>query len=125
MTTAGATSAIEGSEFYETPHIDRIGSRGHQVPAGLRDLPGLQSLSRASIMTGKFPARHGITDWIGAGEGQAWKRNTMLLPAHYIHALPAEDTTLAEAFREGGYRHFLCRQMAYGGRRILARGPRV
>jgi arylsulfatase A-like enzyme len=57
-------------------------------------------------MTGKFPARHGVTDWIGAREGTAWKRNTKLLPAHYQHVMDTADTTLAEAFHEAGYRTF-------------------
>jgi arylsulfatase A-like enzyme len=66
-------------------------------------------------MTGKYPARLKITDYIGAAEGEAWKRNTRLLPAHYRHNLPAEETTLAEAFREAGYRTFFAGKWHLGG----------
>jgi arylsulfatase A-like enzyme len=97
--------SIEGSTFYETPHIDRIAGEGMRFTQGYAACQ-VCSPSRASIMIGKFPARHGITDWIGAAEGEAWKRNTKLLPPRYRHALPAEDTTLAEAFRDAGYRTF-------------------
>ena len=97
--------SLEGSTFYETPNIDRIGREGMRFAQGYAACQ-VCSPSRVSIMTGKFPARHGVTDYIGAPEGAAWKRNTKLLPAHYGHALPAEDVSLAEAFREAGYRTF-------------------
>jgi arylsulfatase A-like enzyme len=64
------------------------------------------SPSRASIMTGKYTPRHGITDWIGAGTGLKWNRNDRVLPPEYVHNLPAEDTTLAEAMKAGGYKTF-------------------
>jgi len=96
---------IEGSTYYETPNIDRIAKTGMRFRHGYATCQ-VCSPSRASIMTGKYTPRHGITDWIGAGEGEGWKRNTKLLPPHYNHNLPAEDVTLAEALREGGYRTF-------------------
>ena len=63
-----------GSEYYETPNIDRISNEGMTFTDGYATCQ-VCSPSRASIMTGQFPARHGITDWIGApagedGEGQ-------------------------------------------------------
>jgi len=97
--------SIEGSTFYESPNIDRIAKSGMRFTQGYA---GCQvcSPSRATIMLGKTPARHGITDWIGAAEGTGWKRNTKLLPAKYVHELPAADTSLAESFKEAGYRTF-------------------
>ena len=97
--------SVEGSTFYESPNIDRIAKSGMRFTQGYA---GCQvcSPSRATIMLGKTPARHGITDWIGAAEGTGWKRNTKLLPAKYVHALPADDTSLAESFKEAGYRTF-------------------
>ena len=53
-------------------------------------------------MTGKPPARVGITDWVGAQKSVDWKRNTKLLPAYYHHHLPQADVSLAEAFHEAG-----------------------
>ncbi|MEK6236369.1 MAG: sulfatase [Planctomycetales bacterium] len=105
---------VEGSEFYESPHIDGIARAGMRFTQGYATCQ-VCSPSRASIMTGKFPARHGITDWIGAAEGTGWKRNTRLLPAHYVHALPKEDVSLAEAFREAGYRTFFAGKWHLGG----------
>ena len=73
------------------------------------------SPSRASIMTGKYPARVGITDWIGAASGMNWKRNDKVLPAEYLHALPSEDLTLAEALKDGGYKTFFAGKWHLGG----------
>ena len=106
--------SVQGSTFYESPNIDRIAKSGMRFTQGYAACQ-VCSPSRASIMLGKYPARHGITDWIGAPEGAAWKRNTKLLPAKYNHALPADDVSLAEAFREGGYRTFFAGKWHLGG----------
>lgn len=97
-----------GSTFYETPQIDSLAGRSlvfTQGYAGSR----VCSPSRATIFTGKFTARHGITDWIGARTGPAWRehnRHDKLLPADYQHELPKADTTLAEAMQANGYTTF-------------------
>lgn len=97
-----------GSDYYETPHIDRIAQEGMVFTDGYAACQ-VCSPSRASIMTGQFPARHGITDWIGARTGEEWRkqnRNNKLLPAEYVHNLPHEYTTLPEALKEAGYKTF-------------------
>jgi arylsulfatase A-like enzyme len=105
---------VEGSTFYETPNIDRIANLGMRFTQGYAACQ-VCSPSRASIMTGKTPARHGITDWIGAPEGTGWKRNTRMLPPRYERQLAADDITLAEAFREAGYRTFFAGKWHLGG----------
>jgi len=95
----------EGSTFYESPYIDRIANEGMKFTRGYATCQ-VCSPSRASIMTGKYPARLQITDWIGAAMGKQWDRNTKLLPAVYRHHLPQEDTTIAEAFQQSGYETF-------------------
>ncbi|MEM7314207.1 MAG: sulfatase, partial [Planctomycetota bacterium] len=97
--------SVEGSTFYESPHIDSIANGGMRFTQGYATCQ-VCSPSRASIMTGKFAARHGITDWIGAAHGMGWKRNGRLLPANYKHNLPHDDTSLAEALRDAGYSTF-------------------
>jgi arylsulfatase A-like enzyme len=97
-----------GSDFYETPNIDRIGLEGMIFTEGYATCQ-VCSPSRASIMSGQFPGRHGITDWIGARSGTEWrkaKRYNKLLPAEYLHHLPHEFTTLPEAMKEMGYLTF-------------------
>ncbi len=97
-----------GSTFYETPNIDKIASEGMVFNQGYA-ASRVCSPSRASIMTGKFTARHGITDWIGAKHGKAWRdqnRHDKLLPADYVHSLPKNDVTIAEAMKASGYKTF-------------------
>jgi arylsulfatase A-like enzyme len=97
-----------GSDFYETPHVDRIAREGMIFTNGYANCQ-VCSPSRASIMSGKFPARHGITDWIGARTGEEWRkagRFNKLLPPQYVNHLPHEYTTLPEALREAGYKTF-------------------
>ena len=96
---------VEGSQFYETPHIDNLASRGMRFTQGYATCQ-VCSPSRASIMTGKFPARHGITDWIGAAETWDWKRNGRVLPAPYRRELAHEDATIAEVLKNAGYKTF-------------------
>jgi len=88
--------SITGSKFYETPNIDRIASEGMIFTDGYATCQ-VCSPSRASIMTGKFPARHGITDWIGAATGEEWRkagRFNQLLPPENGDHLPHEYITL-------------------------------
>jgi arylsulfatase A-like enzyme len=97
-----------GSTYYETPYIDRIAAEGIMFTEGYAACQ-VCSPSRASIMSGKFPARHGITDWIGARTGEEWRKQNRfnkLLPPEYIHNLPHEYTTLPEALKEAGYKTF-------------------
>ena len=91
-----------GSKYYETPNIDRISNEGMTFTDGYATCQ-VCSPSRASIMTGQFPARHGITDWIGAPTGEEWrktKRFNKLLPPEYNHNLAHEIITLPEAMKE-------------------------
>jgi arylsulfatase A-like enzyme len=107
-----------GSKYYETPHIDRIANEGMIFTDGYAACQ-VCSPSRASIMSGKFTARHGITDWIGAATGENWRkanRFTQLLPPDYVHHLPHEYTSLPEAMKEAGYKTFYAGKWHIGGK---------
>jgi arylsulfatase A-like enzyme len=108
---------VTGSTFYETPNIDRLANESMMFTNGYA-ASRVCSPSRASIMTGKFTARHGITDWIGAKTGEDWRsrnRHNKLLPADYVQALPKEDITMAEAMKSAGYRTFFAGKWHLGG----------
>ena len=105
---------IEGSTFYETPHIDQLAASGMRFTQGYATCQ-VCSPSRASIMLGKYPARIGITDWIGAATGTRWNRNDRVLPSDNRTGLPANDETLAEAMRAGGYKTFFAGKWHLGG----------
>ena len=115
-----------GSTFYETPNIDRLAKQGMRFTSAYAACP-VCSPTRASIMTGKYPARLGTTDYFGAPQPDAvqrhWTRNKPLLPARYLDHLPLEETTIAKALKQGGYTYVLHRQVAFGRQRVLAGGP--
>ena len=108
---------IEGSRFYETPNIDSLARSGMRFTQGYASCR-VCSPSRASILLGQAPARHGITDWIGAATGEhfAKQRHTKLLAPEYVGALPAADTTLAEALKAGGYTTFFAGKWHLGSK---------
>jgi arylsulfatase A-like enzyme len=96
-----------GADFYETPRIDALAQKGMRFEQGY-SASQVCSPARASIMLGTYPTRHGITNWIGArvGAEHAEKKLGMLMPPEYVRALPADQTTIAKAFREAGYETF-------------------
>ena len=91
--------------FYETPNIDALARKGMRFTSAYAACP-VCSPTRASLLTGKYPQRTGITDFIGAAQPAKWNRPTQLLPAAYSEQLALEEVTLAEAFKEAGYRTF-------------------
>jgi arylsulfatase A-like enzyme len=95
--------------FYETPNIDRIARTGVRFTSGYAACP-VCSPTRASIMTGKYPVRTGITDYIGAN------RPGKLLPAPNKNHLALEEVTIAERLRDAGYTNF------FAGKWHLGRG---
>src|SRR5512138_502018 len=87
-----------GSEFYETPHIDRLARDGMKFTQAYSACT-VCSPSRAAILTGKYPARLHITDWI---PGQPPENPKLLVPA-WTKYLPLGEFTLADALRSAGY----------------------
>ncbi|NLX56553.1 MAG: sulfatase [Planctomycetaceae bacterium] len=94
-----------GSTFYETPALDQLAQEGARFTAAYAACP-VCSPTRASIMTGLWPQRTGITDYIGAPAPEAWARNTLLLPAPYMDRLALDTLTLAELLKDAGYATF-------------------
>ncbi len=90
-----------GSTFHETPNLDRLARSGMRFTDGYAAHP-VCSPTRAAIMTGKNPARIGITDWI---PGQDPKNRKLRGPAD-LDRLPHEEVTIAERLKAAGYRTF-------------------
>ncbi len=97
---------LGGSAFYESPNIDRLAREGMRFTQAYATCQ-VCSPSRASILTGKYPPRTGITDYLGARFGEAWRdlgRHDRMLPAENGDGLRADEITLPEALRRAGYR---------------------
>lgn len=98
-----------GSRYYETPNIDRLADNGVLFTNAYAACQ-VSSPSRASIMTGKYTPRHGITNWIGEKSGENWRsmgRHSKVLPADYAMNLSKDEYTLAECMRDNGYTTFI------------------
>lgn len=76
-----------GNDFNETPHLDRLASQGMRFTQAYAAAP-VCSPYRASFITGQFPARVGITDYLRPSEPRP---------------LPTQHVTIAEALRDAGY----------------------
>jgi arylsulfatase A-like enzyme len=90
-----------GSTFYETPNLDRLAADGMKFTDAYAACP-VCSPTRASILTGKYPATLGITDWIDWGGG-CHPRRGKLVDVPYLKQLPLTERTTASYLRDAGY----------------------
>jgi arylsulfatase A len=111
-------AACLGSDFYETPNIDRLAKEGMRF-TNYYAACALCSPTRASMMTGKYPSRMGITDWIRAGfqpggkipgdgknpsgyEKAEGKEREYLTPRNPLW-MELDEVTIAEVLKTNGY----------------------
>lgn len=88
-----------GSNYYKTPNIDLLASEGMRFTNAYAACP-VCSPTRASIMTGKYPARLHLTDFIAGNN----KDNYLLSQPNWQKYLPLEEVTFAEILKENGYK---------------------
>jgi arylsulfatase A len=110
-----ADTGCYGSRYYETPNIDRLAAQGMRFTNAYAAC-AVCSPTRASIMTGRYPARLGVTDWIRSrfqgGKIPADKKN----PTQYVGGknqklrcppnalwMELDEITIAEALKPAGY----------------------
>ena len=89
----------QGSTYYQTPNIDKLAAEGVRFTDAYAAC-AVCSPTRASILTGKYPARLLLTDWLPSGR---WKPSSKLIEGRKIRGLPLEEYTLAETLRDAGY----------------------
>ena len=90
--------ACFGSGFYETPAVDRLAAGGMRFTQAYSACT-VCSPSRASLMTGKYPPRVNITDWI---PGHKRPKARLKVPEINLQ-LALEEVTVAEVLKENGY----------------------
>lgn len=90
-----------GSNFYETPRLDALAAEGTRFTQAYAASP-VCSPTRAALLTGRYPSRVGITDWIPGANLPA----KPLLEPEDRDNLALEEETLAEALHAAGYETF-------------------
>ena len=103
-----------GSKYYETPHIDQLAAAGIRMTDAYAAC-AVCSPTRAALLTGRYPTRHGITDWIRpriwGGAIPTDRRNPtgfenhdrkLLTPQNHLW-MELEEITVAELLRKSGY----------------------
>lgn len=109
--------SCQGSTYYETPNIDRLAAEGVRFTNGYAAC-AVCSPTRASVMTGRYPHRTGVTDWIRARfQGgnipddkknpcwkppEEWSGKKVLCPPNALW-MEHEEITLAELLKTKGY----------------------
>jgi arylsulfatase A-like enzyme len=104
-------SGVYGSKYYETPNIDRFATRAMRFTNAYSQ--PLCSPTRASLLSGQYTARHGITTASGHQPPQAEAHvfledsappNAPMLMSESKNYLEPSQITLAEALKQNGYR---------------------
>ncbi len=95
-----------GSTFYETPNLDQLASNGIRFTQGYATCP-VCSPTRASMMTGKYPVKTGVTDWIRGrqedGKAMAYEK---LIAQPTAYQLALDEKTIGEFALSNGYKTF-------------------
>jgi hypothetical protein len=100
--------------LYETSNIDALRQQCIQFTQAYAS-GWVCSPSQASNVTGKHPARVGITDWIPGND----PKDKKLLGLDDFDVLPPGELTLAETFKAHGYKTFFAGKWHLGGNGFL------
>lgn len=89
-----------GNTFNEAPNLDNLANSGMRFTNAYAACP-VCSPTRASIQSGQYPARVGVTDFI-TGHWRPFEE--VIVPKNRTQYLPGEIETLAESFKKAGYK---------------------
>lgn len=90
---------VYGNAFNEAPNITKMADEGMKFTNAYAACP-VCSPTRASIMSGQYPARVGITDFI-TGHWRPYEK--VRVPVNRTQYLPLDIYTVGEAMQDAGY----------------------
>jgi len=90
---------FNGSPFYETPHLDSFAKKGVRFSQAYAACH-VCSPTRASIITGQYPARLGLTDWLPGRKDFSFQK---LQTVPTVQHLPYDIKTLPQVLKDNGY----------------------
>lgn len=90
---------VFGSDLYETPNIDALAADGVRFTNAYAACT-VCSPTRAAMMTGQYPGRSHVTDFI---PGKSVSNTPVLIP-DWTQRLEARHITIAETLKENGYK---------------------
>jgi arylsulfatase A-like enzyme len=107
--------SCQGSEYFETPHLDRLASEGMRFTDAYAAC-AVCSPTRAAVQTGRYPGRLGVTDWMRSRfqggtipankknpSGYTGGRNRKLLVPKNALWMESSEMTIAELLKPAGY----------------------
>jgi len=94
-----AQSSPYGSDYYYTPNLERLADNGMSF-SNAYSAAAICSPARASLLTGKYPARLHMTDFIPGDRPNIYP---LIQPLMQMH-LPIEEYTLGNLFKDAGYK---------------------
>jgi arylsulfatase A-like enzyme len=97
-----ADLACYGADLHETPYLDRLAAGGVRFTQAYA-AASVCTPTRAALMTGKHPARLGMTIWAEAAKAPPAMKNKKLIPATAEHNLALTETTIASHLQQAGY----------------------
>lgn len=89
-----------GNSYFESPALDGLASKGVRF-SNFYSASHVCSPTRASILTGRYPARIGLTNYL---YGTKTVAESKVLPAPYNDHLPLDEITIAEELKKDGYK---------------------
>lgn len=90
---------VYGNSFNEAPNLDKLASEGMRFTNAYAACP-VCSPTRASIMSGQYPARVGVIDFI-PGHWRPYEE--VIVPQNRTQYLPSEIVTIGETMKSAGY----------------------
>jgi arylsulfatase A-like enzyme len=89
-----------GSEYYETPHIDRLASQGMIFTQAYANAANCAP-TRACFLSGQYSPRHGVYTVARPDRGNSADRR--LIPMSNLREISLDKVTIAEALQPEGY----------------------